>query len=803
MKTVTIRLDSLEKVKIPLGFVGENLHRRIIFVCDDAFKEYPNATATITVESPAGVKYPGILVKYGNNVYWDIRDSDVAVDGNGQIQLTFTEGVHVKKEYKTRTFIEKSIVANSPSPDPVEDWVEQANETLEDLAAMDNIAKNAQESDIGKSLSPKTVVDGVVTEWQYTEPSGGTDDYTDLNNKPQIAGVTLSGNKSLTDLGIASTESLGELSGEVTNVKNEIRGVTPDAQQSDIGKALILKTIDQTGKPTAFEYGEAGGGSVDPSVVEQKVNAWMSENITNPDSPPLDRSLSSGSAAAPADIVGEVMDIVQDVETTPIEVLVDRTYNGYGVSVGDTFDPYEPGTNVGSACVKVVVTEGERYRINADGNGGAFKCVIIVNTSWKVTRIFGETYVGDVVIEEGEYRLFYTCWHYNSSTNGIWKVKIENIDETVEQLKNGTLDYGAEKPTTEPIKVNYGYNTAGENIGDKYTSTGNEYTGNSCQWINVEKDTTYLIYGIGNQYSYCLYTVLDKDDYIIDIYKNSTNHRVSPKIVTPASNACKIIINYWGYDSTKDHTTKIKSETIGRLFDEVDSPLKGKTVLLLGDSILGNERPFDVGTYLMQYTGATVINGAIGGTRLCGDTRGTSDYTPFDGENLVEAITTGVWTEQDAHASGVVSYVSTTVLPALKIMDLDDVDIVVFNWMSNDYTSNTTKAKFKTAFENVVNMLLTTNPRLRLLAVTMIWSSYGGNSDTTQDYTIGTGYDAADCTKEIADKMHIPVLDMYRISPFSNLTKTAYYQSDYIHPNSSGKKIYAGIIKSKLMELMK
>ena len=248
MKTVTIRLDSLEKVKIPLGFVGENLHRRIIFVCDDAFKEYPNATATITVESPAGVKYPGILVKDGNNVYWDIRDSDVAVDGNGQIQLTFTEGVHVKKEYKTRTFVEKSIVANSPAPDPVEDWVEQANETLEDLAAMDNIAKNAQESDIGKSLSPKTVVDGVVTEWQYTEPSGGTDDYTYLNNKPQIAGVTLSGNKSLTDLGIASTESLGELSGEVTNVKTAIQGIEDDVSELTMETDFIHNELGKAGQ---------------------------------------------------------------------------------------------------------------------------------------------------------------------------------------------------------------------------------------------------------------------------------------------------------------------------------------------------------------------------------------------------------------------------------------------------------------------------------------------------------------------------------------------------------------------------
>lgn len=34
---------------------------------------------------------------------------------------------------------------------------------------------------------------------------GGSSDYTDLTNKPQINGVTLTGNKSLSDLGITDT----------------------------------------------------------------------------------------------------------------------------------------------------------------------------------------------------------------------------------------------------------------------------------------------------------------------------------------------------------------------------------------------------------------------------------------------------------------------------------------------------------------------------------------------------------------------------------------------------------------------
>ncbi len=43
------------------------------------------------------------------------------------------------------------------------------------------------------------------------ESSGGTGDYDDLENKPQIGGVTLSGNKSASDLGLASLDANGKV----------------------------------------------------------------------------------------------------------------------------------------------------------------------------------------------------------------------------------------------------------------------------------------------------------------------------------------------------------------------------------------------------------------------------------------------------------------------------------------------------------------------------------------------------------------------------------------------------------------
>ena len=154
------------------------------------------------------------------------------------------------------------------------------------------------------------------------DPGGstGTTDYRELENKPQINGHTLNGDQSASDLGLGTyskpgtgipktdlasdvqqslgkadsalqsapvssvagktgavqlnagdiefddseTYAAGSIGAEVSQQKNAIGQLQPAATSSDIGKALIVKTVDtQTGKPTSYEYGEAGGGQTD------------------------------------------------------------------------------------------------------------------------------------------------------------------------------------------------------------------------------------------------------------------------------------------------------------------------------------------------------------------------------------------------------------------------------------------------------------------------------------------------------------------------------------------------------------
>lgn len=275
--TVSYKLEDLKKgVIIPIGFVGENDFTRVIFDAEEIYKKYPSASVSMKVQPPKGVIYPAAVTRDGNTVIWQVKESDVANRGGGELQLTFIDGETKIKTYIAKTDVKRSLAGNGPAPDPVQDWVDNAEEVLDDLAAMDNIAKTAEAGDVGKALSPKTVENGVVTEWQFVEPGTGTDDYADLDNKPSIAGVTLSGNKTLEDLGIAADDDLDNLAGEVSDVKNAIHGV------NDIDNLLIGElpgttqtvTFDANDNPATITHSKNG------TTVRTDVFTWGTDTVT-------------------------------------------------------------------------------------------------------------------------------------------------------------------------------------------------------------------------------------------------------------------------------------------------------------------------------------------------------------------------------------------------------------------------------------------------------------------------------------------------------------------------------------------
>lgn len=109
---------------------------------------------------------------------------------------------------------------------------------------------------------------------------GGTSNYNDLSNKPQIAGTTLSGNKSLADLGIASA----------TTVSGILDGASIDSF-ADVETALAGKqgtlTFDNTPTENSTNPVKSGGiysalaGKADTGIVADDFDSTASYVIGN------------------------------------------------------------------------------------------------------------------------------------------------------------------------------------------------------------------------------------------------------------------------------------------------------------------------------------------------------------------------------------------------------------------------------------------------------------------------------------------------------------------------------------------
>lgn len=126
------------------------------------------------------------------------------------------------------------------------------------------------------------------------QETSGTSDYLELENKPQINGVALTGNKSLTDLGVAATSDVAE---KYTKPGTGI----PASDLSSTVQASLQKA------DTALQ-GEN---------LTSAVNNYLETNFSNPSSPPLDRTLSSSASAAPADMVGELKSAIDEIAYKP------------------------------------------------------------------------------------------------------------------------------------------------------------------------------------------------------------------------------------------------------------------------------------------------------------------------------------------------------------------------------------------------------------------------------------------------------------------------------------------------------
>lgn len=555
MATVSYRLEDLKKAIVGIGYVGENDHMHVLIDCKEVFDEYPDAVATMDIVPPVGESYPKVVNRNGDVVEWLVKNSDVAAEGDGEFQITFTEGEVIKKSVNGRFRVIRSISGSGNAPSGIDDWMTDANEKLAAVEEATQEAEDAAEHqprinasgywEIWDAEEGAYVATNVKAQGDKGDPGdpGSPGDPTELIDDTAGEGVT------------DKTLSANKLAEKFGDVLTDIDGMKPTAQQSDIGKALILKTIDRSGKPTAFEYGEAGGGSVDPSVVEQKVDEWLEENITNPDSPPLDRSLSSGSAAAPADMLGTVNNEIGLFTTT---WTADKAIKSNGDITGQTnYSASDYITLYGSQVyVKVYCALTTRAIVAFyDINKTFISCLQRENS---------DNYEKTTTIPATAYYMRITC-------------KTENISDTfqykifgLKELADGVADLVKEKTanTNAIVETNQRIDSLLDNEELVRYEVGYYNTSGNKQDSTIRARSTKLIYlqagtvcHVDSDYMYRLmrYTADDLTSYM-EYYQydyDSTYHWITGMFVIPVS-------GYYGVNvSKRDESTVTDANTTG------------------------------------------------------------------------------------------------------------------------------------------------------------------------------------------------------------------------------------------------
>ena len=239
---------------------------------------------------------------------------------------------------------------------------------------------------------------------------------------------------------------------------------------------------------------------------------------------------------------------------------------------------------------------------------------------------------------------------------------------------------------------------------------------------------------------------------------------------------------------------------------------KTLNVLLLGDSIFGNDG--EIAGFLNSMC-ASCVNGAFGGTRAT--SRGTGDWQYFDGVNIVQALASQTWTDQDTAVTNLATDYPwiTNRLNNLKAVDMSEVDVICMDWGTNDYTSDCTISQITTAYNDIIDTLQTAFPEIRIIICTPIWRCWGDESDNVNgdnhaEFEGGpTLKEIANAIEQFAKDKRISVLNSYQNMPLTYKTRDTYFDAigsgntgtSYTHLNVFGNEVYAHLIRGKIVSI--
>ena len=144
MREVETTIEEFGRSIIDIGRVGEKGVTKLSIDVSSVLSEYPDATASLVVRQPNRKDYPASSTLNGMILEWVIADDEIGAHaGSGSIQITVSDGEKVLKSAIAKTSIKPSLSYEKGSvPDPVKNWIEQAQAELENTRKALNKAQN-------------------------------------------------------------------------------------------------------------------------------------------------------------------------------------------------------------------------------------------------------------------------------------------------------------------------------------------------------------------------------------------------------------------------------------------------------------------------------------------------------------------------------------------------------------------------------------------------------------------------------------------------------------------------------------
>lgn len=246
MRVINVSLNELETKVLLIGFEGENQITQVRIDAAEILTDHPNATPTLIAKPLFGFAYPVIVTKEGTDVVWEIDNSVLSFHGDGEIQLTFTEGTVIAKSYVGRIRIKRSLAVNGEAPDPIETWEQAATAKLAEVDAQIGELEDMVEAAEAAKDEAQDIVDDAAADIQAAGAA-------------QVQVVQAKGTEVLNSIPADYTE----LSGDVSGLKSAINQLfTGSMKQAILDLFAKCAYVDDSGQ----DYIDALSGLFFPGV---------------------------------------------------------------------------------------------------------------------------------------------------------------------------------------------------------------------------------------------------------------------------------------------------------------------------------------------------------------------------------------------------------------------------------------------------------------------------------------------------------------------------------------------------------